>query len=189
MIGLLHGTIEDIQHGKIILDVHGVGYVIHVPQNFTDENRLGQEVKLYTHLAVREDALTLYGFATDNQKILFELLVGVSGIGPRLGLSVLSAYKPQEIQSAIAQGNISAFTAISGIGKKNAERIILELKNKVAISHLDAPLNVASNELHSALVALGYTPVEIAKASLQVDGLMPLSEQIKQALANLSRDR
>lgn len=189
MIGLLHGTIDDIQTGKVILTVNGVGYLVNVPQNFIDSHNLTQEVKLYTYLAVREDALTLYGFARYDQKEIFELLVGVSGIGPRLGLSVLSAYSAGEIQSAIAQGNVAAFTSISGIGKKNAERIILELKNKVAAHQLDATKSSTSNELGSALLALGYTQAEIAKASLHIDGSLQLAEQIKQALANLNSNK
>lgn len=188
MIGLLRGTIEDLQAGRVILDVQGVGYLVYVPQSFAQNHQLGQQVTLFTHLAVREDALTLYGFISDNQKELFELLVGVSGIGPRLGLAIVSAYSAEEIQSAIAQGNSAAFTAISGIGKKNADRIILELKNKVAIKHLDAPSAVTSNELHSAMAALGYSQAEIAKASMRVDGSLPLAEQIKQALASLNRN-
>ncbi len=189
MIGSLRGTIEDMQTGKVILDVQGVGYVINVPQSVIQDYQLNQKVKLYTHLAVREDALTLYGFVSDNQRELFELLVGVSGIGPRLGLAIVSAYSVTDIQSAITQGNTAAFTAISGIGKKNAERIILELKNKVAVNALDASPAVATQELNSAMVALGYTQAEIAKASFQVNNALPLAEQIKQALASLNQNK
>jgi holliday junction DNA helicase RuvA len=186
MIGMLRGAIIEIKSGSVLLDVNGVGYLLHIPTGRDGEIVLGKEVTFYTHLAVREDALTLYGFHSSQEKQVFELLVGVSGIGPRLGLAVLSTYAPIEIQSAIASGRAEAFSAVSGIGKKNAERIILELKNKMAIDSLDQLPLSPGGELTAALSALGYSAAEAIRVSQQVDASLPLSDQIKTALSKLT---
>ena len=187
MIGLLNGQVSSVYEGRVILNVNGVGYVVNTPNRL--EVQLGQELTVYTYLAVREDALTLYGFDSAEDKEVFELLISISGIGPRLGLAILSAYTPAQIQQAISQGNAAAFSAVSGIGKKNAERIILELKNKIDVGQLSGATTPTSQELTSALAALGYSGVEVMQATQNIDTSQPISQQIKQALAVISSNK
>lgn len=183
MIGYLQGVVLSKGIQSILLNVHGVGYQVLVPLTVADQAVLGQEAELYCHLAVREDALTLYGFASADDQAVFEQLISVSGVGPKIGLSVLSTYSPAEVQAAVASGNAAAFSAVSGIGKKNADRIVLELKNKLATpAGLMASVTPAASELTSALLALGYSTNEVAQISQGVDTSLPIQQQIKQAL-------
>lgn len=190
MIGRLKGSVVDIGDTYLIIDVNGVGYVVSAPLSAIQQAHLDQEMTVHVHTVVREDSLTLYGFNNQSDKKLFELLITVSGIGPRLGLAILSTYNAPQIETAIATGQSTAFTAVSGIGKKNAERIILELKNKVTPSSLTADLSPAANndELAQALTGLGYTGSEVAIATQKVDGQLPLNEQIKQALRLIGQE-
>lgn len=189
MIGRLHGSLAEIQASYLIIDVQGVGYVVHVPQNIINSFHLDQAVTLHIHTAVREDAITLYGFSSVSDKQLFELLVSVSGVGPKLGLAVLSTYSANQIQTAVATGNIAAFSAVSGIGKKNAERIILELRNKVAVSQLTPDMTPSSGntDLSQALASLGYSGAEVINVASAIDSNLSLEEQIKQSLRLLSK--
>ncbi len=183
MIGSLRGTVAHKRINSLLLDVGGVGYQVMVPTRVAESALLDTELQLFTHLAVREDALTLYGFSTDEAKDLFELLVGVSGIGPKIALGILSTYSPDEVQSAVSSGNAAAFSAVSGIGKKNAERIVLELKNKVWSAAALQPVGTnGSGDLQQALTALGYTGAEAVKMSQGIDAELPVEEQIKMAL-------
>jgi Holliday junction DNA helicase RuvA len=183
MIGSLRGTVISKGLQAIILEVGGVGYHVLVPTKVVDSVQAEQELLVHTHLAVREDALTLYGFTTESEKDLFELLVGISGIGPKIALAILSTYSPAEVQSAVANGQAEAFSAVSGIGKKNAERIVLELKNKVWTAELQPVANVSS-DLHQALAGLGYSQMEIMKLK-NIDQAVSLSEQVKIALKQI----
>lgn len=183
MIGYLRGQLIDKGINWLLLDVGGVGYEVLVPARLAEAALLDGQVAVYAHLAVREDALTLYGFVSQEEKRLFELLVGISGIGPKIALSILSAYSPAEVQAAVSQENATVFSAVSGIGKKNAERIILELKNKVwSSTALETTAASGSSQLHQALTALGYSTAEAVVMSKEVDGLLPLDQQIKIAL-------
>jgi Holliday junction DNA helicase RuvA len=177
----LSGIILHKQLHSLLLEVNGVGYQLLVPTRLIEEVVVGNELQLFTYLAVREDALTLYGFTTEPEKDVFELLIGISGIGPKIALSILSTYGPDEIQGAVAGGNSTAFSAVSGIGKKNAERIVLELKNKVW-SNAAMTFAPASNELQQALLGLGYSSAEVVLMSKGIAVDLPLSQQIKLAL-------
>ena len=166
MIAFLRGRIIDKQPNLIIIDVQGVGYEVHVPlSTYYDAGEAGAEAALRIHTHVREDALQLYGFLTQLEEQLFERLISISGIGPKLGIAVLSGIEPAALVTAIQRGDIARLTGIPGVGKKTAERIVLELKDRLA-QMAAAPAGAATPEiapgdrrrddLLSALQNLGY---------------------------------
>src|SRR5688572_32842748 len=133
MIAFLRGTVLDKQPNLIIVDVHGVGYEIHVPlSTYYDVGDTGREVGLRIHTHVREDALQLYGFLTALEQQLFERLIGISGIGPKLAVAVLSGMDPRDLLLSVQRGDVARLTSIPGVGKKTSERIVLELKDRLA---------------------------------------------------------
>lgn len=165
MIAHLRGRLLEKHPNRIIVDVNGVGYDVHVPlSTFYEMAEPGEEIALRVHTHVREDALLLYGFATPLELQIFERLISVSGIGPKLALAVLSGIEPTELVSAIRTANVARLTGIPGIGKKIAERIGLELKDKMAsfvaaelaASHTTAAGETLRNDVLSALMNLGY---------------------------------
>jgi holliday junction DNA helicase RuvA len=164
MIASLRGTILDKQPNLIIVDVQGVGYEVHVPlSTYYDVGDIGTDVALRIHTHVREDALHLYGFLTSLEQQLFERLIGISGIGPKLAVSVLSGIEPREFVAAVQRGDVARLTSIPGIGRKTAERIVLELKDRLArfsVAEVDrAPVPAGDrlrDDLLSALQNLGY---------------------------------
>ena len=162
MIAHLRGTVLDKQPNRVTIDVHGVGYDVAVPvSTFYVVGDAGSEVALRIHTHVREDALSLYGFATRLEQELFERLIGVSGIGPKLALAVLSGIEPADLVSAIQTSDVARLTSIPGVGKKTAERIVLELKDRLPKLRTEAaaagpvPLSIKDDVL-SALINLGY---------------------------------
>jgi Holliday junction DNA helicase RuvA len=166
VIAYLRGRILDKQPNRIVVDVNGVGYDVFVPlSTFYGLSDVGGDVALRVHTHVREDALSLYGFATRLEQDLFERLIGVSGIGPKVGLAVLSGIEPGDLIKAIERGDLARLTAIPGVGKKTAERIVLELKDRLprvalagageAASPVAAP-ELLRDDLLSALINLGY---------------------------------
>lgn len=164
MIGHLRGRLLEKHPNRVIVDVNGVGYDVHVPlSTFYEMAEPGEEIALRIHTHVREDALLLYGFATLLELQIFERLISVSGIGPKLALAVLSGIEPSELVSAIRTANVARLTGIPGIGKKIAERIGLELKDKMAsflpadTAHPSAPGgDTLRDDVMSALMNLGY---------------------------------
>jgi len=198
MIALLTGQIAHKSPDHIILDVNGVGYRVHIP--FSTYYELPEEgtVSLHIHTSVREDAIQLYGFRTRLEKAFFQLLIGVSGIGPRLARDILSNIQPGPLAQALRQGDIRILSAIPGIGKKTAERLILELKEKVGKLDLSSvatpePQHIPEDELLddvvSALLNLGYKELQVRKA---LAGLNPspdasLEDVLKQALKLLMK--
>lgn len=174
MIAFLRGRVLDKQPNRIILDVHGVGYELHVPlSTYYDIGGEGSEVSLRVHTHVREDALQLYGFLTVLEQQVFERLIAISGIGPRLAIAVLSGIETRELVAAVQRGDVARLTGVPGIGKKTAERIVLELKERVA--HLTVPAGVDAvaietsgdrlrDDLLSALQNLGYHRAAAEKA-------------------------
>ena len=172
MIGFLRGTVEQLLSETCYLDVRGVGYRVYVPASTRDKLHAGLEIKLYTYLNVREDALHLFGFATLEEHDMFLLLLTVTGVGPKMALAMLSGMKPEGIRAAISRNDLASLTRISGVGKKTAERIVLELRDKIGQIGLAAelPTNNASapsgsgsafDEALAALAALGYQQAEI----------------------------
>ncbi len=168
MIARLSGTVLEKHPMRVVLDVNGVGYEVHVPlSSFGAVGEPGTTLALRVHTHVREDALMLYGFASPLEQRVFEHLISVSGIGPRLGLSVLSGLAPIELVQAIASGDVARLTTIPGIGRKTAERIVLELKEKlgaVAAADPALPPTGPREDLLSALVNLGYHRPSAEKA-------------------------
>jgi len=165
VIAHLRGSILDKHPNRIVIDVNGVGYDIFVPlSTFYGLGDAGAAIALRIHTHVREDAIVLYGFATLLEQELFERLIGVSGIGPKVALAVLSGIEPQELIRAIERGDLARLTAIPGVGKKTSERIVLELKDRLPRAHAEVPAAGASapeapalrDDVISALVNLGY---------------------------------
>lgn len=188
MISHLRGKLIARNSDSVVLEVNGVGYRVRVPANQIDA--LGAEdapVALYTHLHVREDEMSLYGFQTEAELGLFELLLTVSGIGPKGALGVLAAAPVEMIRLAIGQGNLGVLTSFPGIGKKTAERLVLELKTKVDLTGLEegagSPLD---EEVIGALLNLGYSAAESRRAASSVpSSVKTLEERIRAALRYL----
>jgi Holliday junction DNA helicase RuvA len=198
VIAQLRGRILEKHPNRIVTDVNGVGYEVFVPlSTFYGLGEPGSDVALRIHTHVREDALLLYGFATALEQDLFERLIGVSGIGPKLALSVLSGIEPTELVRAIERGDVARLTAIPGVGKKTSERIVLELKDRLpktsvttagAAAAVEVPL--LRDDLLSALINLGYHRPLAEKAvdaaiKTTPDGSFELT--LKQALRELAR--
>jgi len=180
MIGYLEGEVKHSAKGKIILYCNGVGFIIHLPENIT----LGQKdkVSLFIHTHLREDNLSLFGFTTPEDLDLFETLISVSGVGPKIGLSLFSHATSENIINAIQSSNLSFFTAISGVGKKTAQRIILDLKSKVGKGDVNMDNLEGASELVDSLISLGFQKTEIGKIITNVDQSLDISGQIKSAL-------
>ena len=194
MIGLLRGIVLQTDFRRVLLDVNGVGYNIQLP--LVDLGRMaeGEEVVLFIHTHVREDALNLYGFMEEEALSLFELLISISGVGPRIGLAFLSGMSAAEIQNAIVESNVGRLTKIPGVGKKTAERIVLELKDKVekqrpAGNAIAGEGQMLWDDLSSALLNLGYKKNQVDRAIEKTkaqDLTGPsLSELLKEALKNI----
>ena len=176
MIAQLRGRITGRAGAGLIVDVNGVGYLVHATPSV---QRLGDgEVTVEIHTVVREDALQLYGFATSEERELFELLLGVSGVGPKVALAILSGSTPAELRRAIVRDDVKRFQAIPGIGLKTAQRVVLELKASV----VDA--EPAGGELgaRDALVELGWSLLDAERALADVDRSLPVEEQVRAAL-------
>ena len=178
MIARLRGTVAARTPAGVVLDVGGVGYLVAVTPRVAA--RVGEEATVETHLHVREDALQLYGFATADERELFELLLGVSGVGPKVALAIVSGSTPADLRRAIAREDTARFEAIPGIGRKTAQRVVLDLKDKLgAVSVASgggAPL------AREALVELGWSVVDAERALADVDESLPVEEQVRAAL-------
>jgi Holliday junction DNA helicase RuvA len=187
MISRVRGTVAAQGADSLVVDVGGVGLQVFVPASLVGEaGRPGQEITLHTHLQVRENDLTLYGFATEEQLGLFCLLLGVQGVGPRVAMSILSHLTPDRLRTAIAQEDAPTLSRVPGIGPKTAKKLLFDLKDKVATALAEAPppLRPADTDLIAALTGLGYSVVEAqtAIASLPPEDL-PLEERLRLALA------
>ncbi len=168
MIASLSGKIELKTERYIILDVNGVGYKIHSSPLALKELEKGQQSKLFIHLYSRENVLDLYGFLTFEELEFFELLISISGIGPKAALAVLSIASLKDLKASIASGQVGLLTKVSGIGKKTAERVILELKSKILAPGGDVKKLIADDEAVDALVSLGYSQHQVREALKKV---------------------
>lgn len=191
MIGRLTGTLADKTPPLVVVDVQGVGYEVDVPMStFFNLPSLGDRVTLLTHLVVREDAQQLFGFLTPGERNTFRQLVRISGVGPRTALSILSGLSVEELASAVSRQDSARLVKVPGIGKKTAERLLLELKGKLGPDFEAAPTAPrveASDDIVQALIALGYSERE-AQASLKtLPADVGVSEGIKLALRALSK--
>lgn len=189
MIAHLQGTIAEKFINNIIIDVHGVGYEVTVSALDYDSATLGEERKFYTYHAIRENSEDLYGFSSLAAKKIFELLISVQGIGPKAAIAILSLAEAEEVRNAIANANSAFIAKASGVGKKTAERIIVDLRDKVGIpSKYGAPdttTPITSNEPDEALdalIALGFPLKEATAALEKVDRSLSVSERVREAL-------
>jgi Holliday junction DNA helicase RuvA len=165
----------------IVLDVGGVGYLLRVTDRAHKKAKEGREVTLETYLHVREDALQLYGFAEPAERQLFEQLLSVSGVGPKVALLIVSGSTPAELRKSIVLGDTTRFLAIPGVGKKTAERVVLELKEKLGLEQV-VPEGAPDFVARDALVELGYSAVEAERALAGTDPELPPEERVRQAL-------
>lgn len=185
MIGFLRGTVLFADEKSLILDVGGVGYTVAAPLPFLISLSEKDEVALYIHSHIREDQFTLYGFTDKSELFLFEKLLGVSGIGPKGALAMLSVHSITSIANAVEQGHADVLSSTPGVGKKTAEKIIIELKGKL-IQFKGETETSATYEVRLALETLGYSPKEIHKAiELLEPGTKNTSTLIKEALSLL----
>lgn len=181
MIAELRGKVTAIDKDSLIIDVSGVGYLVHTVSLSIKE---GKDVLLYTHLAVRENSMDLYGFINKEELSFFELLIGISGIGPKSALSILNLAEIKTLKSATASGDISYLTKVSGIGKKNAQKIVMELRDKIGM--VEESQLKEEEEALEALEALGYTTKE-AKEALKSVPEEDREDWLKNALKNLGK--
>ncbi|HEY92078.1 MAG TPA: Holliday junction branch migration protein RuvA [Dehalococcoidia bacterium] len=188
MIASLQGVVESLGTDWAIINVGGVGFRVYMPSSVLSTlGTAGDNVRLHTHLHVKEDDISLYGFSTADELLLFETLIGVSGLGPRLALAMLSTMKVEQLTMAIATGSTDLLISVPGIGKKMAERLVLELKDKIGAGLIAVPaaqITEEHAEVLAALTSLGYSVSEASQAVAtlpRTDGLS-LEEQVKLAL-------
>ena len=187
MISSLSARIQDILSDSLIVEVGGVGLQVFIPAPLKDHLNTGDNTLLYTHLVVREDALTLYGFESKDARSIYRLLLGVNGVGPRLALAVLSTLSPDEIRGAVLQEREDVFNHVPGIGKKTAQKIIIHLQDKIPAEAGLAPISVLAEgdvEVVAALSALGYSVVEAQSAiqSIPKDAPQDVETRLRLAL-------
>ena len=188
MIASLHGKLESLGNDSAVVNVSGIGFQVFMPTStLSSLGSPGEEVHLHTHLQLREDGVTLYGFAAADELRFFQILIGVTGLGPKLALAMLSAMSLEKLTMAIATGSTDLLKAVPGVGKKVAERLILELKDKVAKGWVVTPaveLAEENTEVLAALTALGYSVSEASRAvaTLPTDSEMSIEDKVKLAL-------
>jgi len=187
MISSLSARIQDILSDSLIVEVGGVGLQVYIPAPLKDRLNIGDNTLLYTHLVVREDALTLYGFESKDARSIYRLLLGVNGVGPRLALAVLSTLSPDEIRGAVLQERLNVFNHVPGIGKKTAQKIIIQLQDKIPAEAGLAPVSMLAEgdvEVVAALSALGYSVIEAQSAiqSIPKDAPQDVETRLRLAL-------
>lgn len=199
MFYYVNGIVAEIDANLAVIDCNGVGYACATTNYTLSQLKKGEKAKLYTYLNVREDAVDLFGFASQSELNSFKMLLGVSGVGPKAALSILSSTTPGNLAMSVVMGDEKALTAAPGIGKKIAQRIILELKDKLAKEQASGSFavggsvpvivqNSKANEASAALAVLGYTAQDIALALNGIDmESLPLEEIIRQALKKMVR--
>lgn len=206
MIAFVSGPVAALAPDTVVVEVGGVGMAVQCTPNTLAQLRVGQPARLATSLVVREDSLTLYGFADDDERQVFELLQTANGVGPRLAQAMLAAHSPDALRRAVASADEKALTAVSGIGKKGAQRLLLELKGRLgepvgspAVGVGSALSGGWSDQLHAALVGLGYATREAeeavaavaprAEATLAEGGIPQVAQLLRAALQTLNRAR
>ena len=190
MISSVRGTVTELGLGAVEVEVNGVGYFVQVSSSTLRTLRLGEKVRLLTQMVVREDALCLYGFPDMEQRELFRSLTGVTGVGPKLALAVLGHMKPDALRRSIASSDVDALVEVPGVGKRSAQRMILELKSRLGIA--DSGYEASGSQLaevREALIGLGYAPGELGEV---LEGLShhegdQIEDMVKAALKALSR--
>ncbi len=192
MIAYLEGTIQSIGENSAVVLTNGIGYRVFVMPSFILQTKVGSSVSLHTHQYVREDALELYGFDRPEELLMFETLIGITGVGPKTALGILSLTTPEQLRTAVASGNVALLTKVSGVGRKTAERLIVELKDTFALEEKAqgehaSTLYESDLEVIEALERLGYGRVDARKAveSIPKD-LVDTESRLKAALKNVS---
>ena len=199
MISYIKGILEDMSPGMVVVDNHGIGYQMMVPMRGESFPKIGQEIKVYTHMHVREDDVSLFGFLSKEEKEAFELLIGVNGIGPKVGLSVLSTLSVYELKMAVISEDVKTISKTPGLGPKGAKKLILELKDKLSFEELEEDgvgAEIFDTSVDSSdsvmitiegLVSLGYSKSEAAIAVNKVEDAKDLTpeELLKKALKNI----
>lgn len=190
MIASLSGTVSEKFDDQTVIDVNGVGYGVLMTAEDSGALASGQHIKVYVHEHIREQSHDLFGFVRLDGKKLFELLLGVNGVGPKMALSVLSIGNAASVRTAIASGDVKFIQQAAGVGKRVAERIVVDLKDKVGLEGVDLAATgllqgdniLLKDEAVEALVALGYSPQDAAAALQGIDASLPVEERIKRAL-------
>lgn len=199
MISYIKGILEDMSPGMVVVDNHGIGYQMMVPMRGESFPKIGQEIKIYTHMHVREDDVSLFGFLSKEEKEAFELLIGVNGIGPKVGLSVLSTLSVYELKMAVISEDVKTISKTPGLGPKGTKKLILELKDKLSFEELEEDgvgaeiFDTSADSSDSVmitiegLVSLGYSKSEAAIAVNKVEDAKDLTpeELLKKALKNI----
>lgn len=199
MISYIKGILEDMSPGMVVVDNHGIGYQMMVPMRGESFPKIGQEIKIYTHMHVREDDVSLFGFLSKEEKEAFELLIGVNGIGPKVGLSVLSTLSVYELKMAVISEDVKTISKTPGLGPKGAKKLILELKDKLSFEEIEEDgvgaeiFDTSADSSDSVmitiegLVSLGYSKSEAAIAVNKVEDAKDLTpeELLKKALKNI----
>ena len=199
MISYIKGILEDMSPGMVVVDNRGIGYQMMVPMRGESFPKIGQEIKIYTHMHVREDDVSLFGFLSKEEKEAFELLIGVNGIGPKVGLSVLSTLSVYELKMAVISEDVKTISKTPGLGPKGAKKLILELKDKLSFEELEEDgvgaeiFDTSADSSDSVmitiegLVSLGYSKSEAAIAVNKVEDAKDLTpeELLKKALKNI----
>ena len=191
MIGRLRGTIVDKRPDAVMIDVGGVGYEIAMsPRGLGALPVVGEEAVIHTHLHVREDQMALFGFAAVDDRDLFRILLGASGVGPKLALAVLGTLSPAELRRAVLTEDTATLTAVPGIGKRSAQKLVLDLRARLELPEAEAMLDGGGSSLaeaRSALEALGYQPAEIREALEGAVGDETVEDLVRDALRRMGR--
>jgi holliday junction DNA helicase RuvA len=189
MIGRLRGTLVSLRATGVVLDVGGVGYeVVVTPRTVADLPSIGEEVVLHTHLVVREDAMIVHGFASESERDLFRVLLSASGIGPKVAMTALGALHSDELRRAIAAEDIDMLTTVPGIGKRGAQKMVLELKPKITETDAESVVGASTvSQVREALEGLGYQAAEIREVMADIETDAPVADQLRQALRSLGR--
>lgn len=188
MIAFLEGEVVEKSAGRVVLSVQGTGYEVLVPASTLAKLPAARKrTRIFTRLQVRDDSMVLYGFATADERTLFDLLTGVTGVGPKVALSFLSALTPETLRRAVASGDVAALTLVPGVGKKVAQRVILDLKDALGgdVVVIEGPLS----DVREALLALGLSSQEAGEAiaSLPSDGGRSVEDLLREALQRVGR--
>lgn len=186
MISQVKGAVIDSCIGRVVVEVGGLGYEVLVPAPLFENLKIGQPAQLFTHHHIRENAQELYGFNSADAKELFELLLGVSGVGPKSALAVMGLGEHDRIRRAVAGEDIALIASASGVGKRTAERICVELKDKVGVMAGYVFAEHDGDDARAALVALGYSPAQAAQALAEIDTKLSTEERVKKALKELT---
>jgi len=191
VIGSVRGSvIERHTSGEVVVEVGGVGYRVLVPLGALTQLDPGAPAFLFTHLHVREDAMLLYGFPTRDERDTFEVLIGTTGVGPKLGLAMLSVHSPSSLRRALVDDDLGALTLVPGVGKRTAQRLLVELKSRLEVPDLDlaegTSVPSARSEVRDALGGLGYSPDEVRDVVSQLDDDGTVEDLLREALKLLA---